>query len=261
MTRKPFAALPAIPALLLAAALLSGAAPADKPVVVCPLKPDPPPVIDGDRREWDALPGAMTVGDANLTWGRAQYRGEEDLSGTVMVCYDANYLYLLADVVDDKIVPTDGKSIFSCDHVELTFAPVYRDGMRGPRPADWRVIGFGPGSVELTGDPLSDFEPEAAGVFPPNLDTSGIDVGASITEEGYVLEARIPWKVLGVKGPVKPGMVFGIDVHLSDSDNAAVQESMTSLNPVPWKGRRQENILKMVLTGTDGKLPQPEPGR
>ena len=73
---------------------------------------------------------------------------------------------------------------------------------------------------------------------------------------GYVLEARIPWKVLGVRGPVKPGMVFGIDVHFSDSDNAAVQESMTSLNPIPWQGRRQENILKMVLTGTDGKLPR-----
>jgi hypothetical protein len=46
-----------------------------------------------------------------------------------------------------------------------------------------------------------------------------------------------------------------VDVHISDSDKDFVQEAMTSLNnTVPWKGRRQENILKMVLTGTDGKI-------
>lgn len=53
----------------------------------------------------------------------------------------------------------------------------------------------------------------------------------------------------------KAGMIFGVDVHISDSDKDFVQEAMTSLNnTVPWKGRRQENILKMVLTGTDGKI-------
>ena len=82
-----------------------------------------------------------------------------------------------------------------------------------------------------------------------------MDVGASITEDGYVLEARIPWKVLGIKGNVTAGMVFGVDVHISDSDKDFVQECMTSLNnTTPWKGRKQENIPKMVLTGTDGKI-------
>lgn len=227
---------------------------AKAPVVVCPLKPDPPPVPDGDRREWDTLPGALAVGDQNVTWGRAQYAGAEDLSGTVMLCYDANYLYLMAEVVDDKIVTAGGKGMFTADHVELTFAPHWRPGAKGPMPEDWRIIGFSPGSVEASGDPLSDLEPEAFLIAPPGIDWSGIDVGATMTEDGYILEARIPWRVLGVKLPVKPGMSFGVDVHLSDSDKGHVQESMTSLNPVPWQGRRQENILKMVLTGTDGKL-------
>ena len=83
-----------------------------------------------------------------------------------------------------------------------------------------------------------------------------MDVGSSITEDGYILEARIPWKVLGVAKTVQPGMAFGVDVHLSDSDSGKMQETMSSINfTTPWKGRQQENILKMVLTGTDGKLP------
>ena len=98
-------------------------------------------------------------------------------------------------------------------------------------------------------------EADATAAFPPDLDYSGIDVGSSITEDGYVLEARIPWKVLGIKQRVTAGMVFAVDVHISDSDKDFVQEAMTSLNnTTPWKGRRQENILKMVLTGTDGKI-------
>jgi len=251
-------ALPAIAALFCGMAVMAddaAAKPADKPpVIVCPLKPDPPPVPDGDRREWTHLPGAVAVTNQNATWGRPQYTGEDDLSGTVMLCYDANYLYLLAEVVDDKIVAAGGKGMFNADHVELTFAPQYKTGAKGPMPNDWRVIGFSPGSVETSGDPLSDLEPEAFLIMPANIDWSGIDVGATMTEDGYVLEARIPWKVLGVKNPVQPGMSFGVDVHLSDADKSPTQETMTSLNPVPWQGRRQENILKMTLTGTDGKL-------
>ena len=55
--------------------------------------------------------------------------------------------------------------------------------------------------------------------------------------------------------PPKPGQAFGFDIHLSDSDSGTTQETMTSLNPTPWAGRKQENILKLILTGTDGKLP------
>ena len=147
------------------------------------------------------------------------------------------------------------KNIFVSDHVELDFAPVYKDNAVGPRQDDWRILGFTPGTVESSGDPLADMEADAIAAFPDTLDYSGIDVGSSITEDGYIIEARIPWKTLGVKGNVTPGMVFGVDVHISDSDKDFVQEAMTSLNnTTPWKGRRQENILKMVLTGTDGKI-------
>lgn len=226
-----------------------------KPVIICPQKPDPPPVIDGDPSDWELVPCAITLDKSHVVWGQAQYKGEEDLSGTIRLSFDNNYLYLLAEVVDEAIKTASDKGMFVSDHVELDFAPVYKDNANGPRQKNWRVLGFSPGTVESSGDPLVDMEAEATAAFPEGLDYSGVDVGSSITEDGYVLEARIPWKVLGVKGAVTPGLVFGVDVHVSDSDKDFQQEAMTSLNnTTPWKGRRQENILKMVLTGTDGKI-------
>ena len=246
----------ALPAALLFTSADMLAAPAKaKPVIICPQKPDPPPVIDGDPADWELVPAAITLDKSHIVWGAHQWKGEDDLSGTVRLSFDENYLYLLVEVIDEVIKTASDKGIFVSDHVELDFAPVYNDKAQGPRLGNWRILGFTPGTVESSGDPLADMEADATAAFPPDLDYSGIDVGSSITEDGYVLEARIPWKVLGVKGRVTPGMVFGVDVHISDSDKDFVQEAMTSLNnTTPWKGRRQENILKMVLTGTDGKI-------
>lgn len=245
----------ALPAILLSPAAFHASPVKAKPVIICPQKPDPPPVIDGDPADWELVPGAITLDKSHIVWGKAQWKGEEDLSGTIKLCFDENYLYLLAEVVDEAIKTASDKNIFISDHVELDFAPVYKDNAQGPRQNNWRVLGFTPGTVESSGDPLADMEADAEAAFPAGLDYSGVDVGSSITEDGYILEARIPWKVLGIKGKAKAGMIFGVDVHISDSDKDFVQEAMTSLNnTVPWKGRRQENILKMVLTGTDAKI-------
>ena len=238
-------------------AALSGlsALAAERLAVACPLKPDPPPNIDGDSREWDHLPVEIMVGAANVTWGKAKWDGEDDLSGLVKLCHDANYLYVLAEVVDEKVTIAGGKDMFHCDHVEITFAPVFDPAGSGPMRPDWRIIGLCPGTMAPTGDIFSDIEPEAYLHHPINTDSSTIDVGAGPTENGFVLEARIPWKLLGVPRPPKPGQAFGFDIHLSDSDSGTTQETMTSLNPTPWAGRKQENILKLILTGTYGKLP------
>ena len=220
----------------------------------CPLKPDPPPVIDGDNREWELVPNAMTVQDKNVTWGRHNYKGDEDLSGTITLCYDQNYLYLLAEVVDDKLIVEDGK-IFITDHIELSFVPMFDASLNGVvDKTKLYVLGFSPGNFENTGDPLLDIEASGTMVFPIGAPWDGMDVEASMTEEGYLLEARIPWRILGVKSAdVKQGATFFIDVHLSDSDNGPTQETLTSLNPIKWAGRRWENLLKMTLVGTDGK--------
>ena len=221
---------------------------------LCPLKPDPPPVIDGDNREWELVPNTMPVQDKNVTWGRHNYKGEEDLSGSITLCCDQNYLYLLTEVVDDKLVVEDGK-IFITDHIEFSFVPMFDATKKGlvDRKMSY-ILGFSPGNFENTGDPLLDIEASGTMVSPIGAPWDGLEVESSLTEEGYILEARIPWRIIGVKpSEVKRGATFAIDVHLSDSDNGPTQETLTSLNPVKWAGRRWENMLKLTLVGTDGK--------
>ena len=225
-----------------------------RPEFCCPLKPDPPPVVDGDNREWELVPNVISIQDKNVTWGRHNYKGDEDLSGTITLCYDQNYLYLLVEVVDDKLVVEDGK-IFVTDHVELSFVPMFDASLKGVvDKTKLYVLGFSPGNFENTGDPLLDIEASGTMVFPIGAPWDGMDVESSMTEEGYLLEARIPWRILGVKpAEVKQGATFCLDVHISDSDNGPTQETLTSLNPIKWAGRRWENLLKMTLVGTDGK--------
>ena len=240
------------------AAVSSAAAGEKRPVrieLLCPRKPDPPPVIDGDDREWKLVPNEIAVEDANVTYGRQHFRGEDDLSGTVKLCYDDNYLYLLASVVDEKIVVVDGK-IFQTDHIELTLVPRFDEKKTGPVSQESLFIfGFTPGSPDKVGDPLLDIDASANMAFPPGKPWDGVDTEATMTEDGYLLEARIPWRVFGLKSSdIKEGAVMGVDVHFSDSDNSPTQEKMTSLNSnVPWRGRRWENLLKMTLVGTDGR--------
>ncbi len=225
-------------------------------VYVCTLKPDPPPVPDGDPGEWNTISTEYQMLDKNTAWGRDEYDGESDLSGTIKLCYDANYLYILADVVDDVLVFKSGVQMLNADHIELDFVPVLEDEARGsiPMNAEMRVIGMTPCAVEKTIDAQQVMENVALLAGPVGIDMSGIGVGGSMTEDGYILEARIPWRVLGIQqNRVKRGEVFGIEVHISDFDTGKRQETMTTLDGREWKGRRYEQIPKFILGGTDGK--------
>ena len=142
--------LSALPAALLFTSADMLAAPAQaKPVIICPQKPDPPPVIDGDPADWELVPAAITLDKSHIVWGAHQWKGEDDLSGTVRLSFDENYLYLLVEVIDEVIKTASDKGIFVSDHVELDFAPVYKDNAKVPvwatggfwvlRPAQWKA--------------------------------------------------------------------------------------------------------------------------
>jgi hypothetical protein len=71
---------------------------------------------------------------------------------------------------------------------------------------------------------------------------AGVTLKAVRTDEGYDLEARIPWSALGGVTPAE-GSSFGFALSLSDNDRAgqALQQSMVSTvrgrmltNPTTW---------------------------
>lgn len=222
--------------------------------LICPLKPDPPPLIDGNPKEWQSLPGTIEINGEQVRWGKAKWKNEEDLSGIVNLCWDENYFYVLAQVTDDKVMVTkSGKFLFRTDHIELDIDPVRTPDCKGPFTNKQFIVGVSPGNMEKSGDAMQDSEPEFYIYCPDNLKLApGIDVASSSTETGYLIEVRIPWKLLGIK-PAK-GKIIGLDVHFSDSDNTDDQEKMTSLYPANWQGRKRENMLPVTLTGTQGKF-------
>ena len=127
------------------------------------------------------------------------------------------------------------------DHVEVYVDAQYKPGVHGD---------FGPGQYQIGLLPSPPFtEPsEAIGALPINLDASSVRVASAKTENGYACEASVPWKLLGVKP--EQGVLVGIDVSLSDTDQDGSQDSMTSLVPGPWACGRREHLVPLKLSGT-----------
>jgi Carbohydrate family 9 binding domain-like len=226
------------------------------PVVLCPLKPDPPPVVDGSITEWFTLPGGTEVTEKDIKYGKKKWKNEDDLSGNFKFCWDKNYLYFMAEVVDDKFrYENIGKHMFRNDYVMLDIDPHWEPGVKGTFTNKQFQIGFGAGNMENTGDPLFDVLPEVYVYHPKKLKGEvNIDVAAKKTEDGYVIETRIPWKFLGVKAV--QGMTIGVDVHLSDSDDSNDQETMSYLYPHKdsrVRLRRRDKLVPVKLGNTSGK--------
>lgn len=220
--------------------------------VPCLLKPDPPPTMDGSLGEWYRSPCPIVVGGDQVTYNKAKWKDEDDLSGTLWLYWDENYLYLAAEVNDDKFIQDQsGDKIWYGDHIEFFLDPKYAPGVKGHFGEEQFHIGFSPGNLAKTGDPLFDLPPEVCIANPPGMSPEGIRLAAVRTEKGYNLEAAIPWKLLKVKP--KQGMILGLDFSLSDSDNPGSQDKMTSLVSGPWQVEQREHLVPMKLCDTQGK--------
>ena len=225
------------------------AAPAE---IACPQKPDPPPQMDNSLNEWYANPAPIKIGGDQMAYSKAKWKGDKDLSGTLWFYWDANYLYVAADVIDDRFIQTNsGGKIWYGDHLELYIDTVWKPGVKGSFGKGQFQFGFSPGNLRYTGDILLDLPPEVVVAVPVNLNAKTVKIAAFKTEEGYAVEAAIPWKLMGVK-PVK-GMTLGVDLCISDTDNNNSQDTMSSLVPGPWAGQKREHLVPMRLGDSQGK--------
>jgi len=222
-------------------------APADEAVVL-PLIEDPSPVIDGDLSDWTARDrGALLAIDRpeQVTYGRGAWKGVEDLGGWARLGHDRRYLFVAAHVVDNVVSQErSGHDLWRGDHVIL-FLDFVRSGQ-------WRRIlqlGLSPGSLAPDGP-----GPEAVIWRPEGLSAEGIVVAARKTEDGYEIEAAIPWKTLGVE-PVKY-QTFAFDLAFSDCDRTPnVQETCMSFGTSPWNTRDPKRLLFAGLGDRAGFIP------
>jgi len=201
-----------------------------------------PPMIDGDLGEWGPLANTADV----VVYGAGQWSGATDLSATFSLGWDSDNLYLAVSVRDDVHSQQQiGERIFRGDSVEfLLDGALQADGQHDKLSGDDYQIGLSPGDLTaatVAAQAYLWFPSGQAGSLP------AAQLAASATMDGYVLEAAVPWALLGVE-PAS-GEVYGFVLSVSDNDLSGVstQQSMVSsiagrvlTDPTTWGQMRLE---------------------
>jgi hypothetical protein len=194
-----------------------------------------PPTIDGDLSEW-----VSTTYTVNQLASQASddWTGESDLSAIYFIGWDANYLYVAVRRTDDKFVQISwGRYMYRGDDIEIQLdTDLAGDFYTTAMSSDDYQIGLSPGNFGSLGM-------EAYRWYPRYLESwlYSVVVEAKLINEGYDLEAKIPWSVFNVNPA--GGSRFGFALSLSDNDIAgsSIQQSMVSSvntrllsNPTTW---------------------------
>jgi hypothetical protein len=133
--------------------------------------------------------------------------GESDLGGGWRATWDADALYLLADVADDER-SVDSEAFWQDDSVE-----VYVDGDNSKRPNydgenDFQIV-------------FRRSDSNVSGTVPNDI---GDDFAWQETDDGYHLEAALPWSALAPNQTIEAGHVIGFDCHVNDDDDGGERD-------------------------------------
>jgi hypothetical protein len=180
--------------------------------------------LDGRLAEWTG-PGVPVT---TPTFGAERWNGQRDLSGEVWAAWDEQFLYLAVKVIDDTLVQTQREwEVFRGDSVELWLdADLAGDFDEDKGNADDWHFGFSPGNFD-------DLRPEGV-IYLPFRDRTlhaALRVRALPSPDGYTLEARIPWEIVGVEP--RAGAVFGYDVDITDNDLSGTAEEQSHVSTSP----------------------------
>lgn len=240
--------------LALLSLLLGLHAQVQEPVRVIPLKPDPPIAVDGNLDEWATVPGAIEVrGKEHATHNDSTWRGPEDLGATVRLAWRNEGLFLAADITDDLVLQMQrDEKLYQGDHVEW-FIDVTPDSepTRSSFGKGQFQFAFSPGNFKTTGDPLVDIKPEMYCYKPKGMAMTGVKYTALRTPTGWLMEAMVPFSLLGITPAAN--LPLGCEVAISDSDSTEpAQETYMTIGTKPWVYNRLRVPL-MVLGDVAGK--------
>lgn len=183
---------------------------------------DEKPTLDGSFDEWTLDKYRIE----NVVAGAANWQNANDLSARLMLGWDENNLYLAARVLDDQYAQhAQGDQIFKGDSLEILIdTDVSGDYYLHALNGDDYQLGISPGSPN-PGD-----NPQAYLWFPKGIagGRQKVKVGAMRVDDGYRIEASIPWDTFGIDP--SSGEHFGFAFSVSDNDKPGenVQQSMVS---------------------------------
>lgn len=222
---------------------------AEPPTVADPI--GTPLAIDGNDDDWDSR---FLYPSEHQVFGADTIEGDDDLDGLWRVAWDDEFLYLFAEVIDDELVQVNtGTSLFRGDAVATYFDSDLSDDAPGAQLSDDDFAFFfsaasGQDWVRLV--PTSD----GGGFGADGAITSDRDLAARVDngfDDGYNVEVRIPWRLLGVSDP-QPGQQFRMTLDVSDNDTPGTsqQEAMIS-NSVGRTAARQAfpEVWELMVLG------------
>jgi hypothetical protein len=161
-----------------------------------------------------------------------------DASGQFRVLYDADNLYALVDINDEKLF-NDSSSAYLDDSVEFY---VDGDNTKGVAPLSGhsRQYTFGWTATDIQGT---------------NTDTTGVGVAQMNTPTGWRIEIKLPWlAVVGGGAPI--GKLIGVDCFYNDDDDGAdtreAQIAWHSISGDDWQIPRDWGTALVAASQTAG---------
>ena len=196
------------------------------------------PVIDGDLSDMESFPRAE-ISHEDQWWRRAP-ESDSDASAVFHVAYDKQNLYVGIRVRDDAVIcniaPDDIRAQLRSDAVGITVDPsgTSRDTSTVLQAAAFpcTTAGFGARGFR-DADANQGLMEETA---------PGMEVASIRTEDGYTLEAKIPWAVMPHQP--SPGDEIGLNVIIYDGDQqdarvgANISESGLGWAAFRWGGKQ-----------------------
>lgn len=193
-----------------------------------------PPVLDGMLDDWRSDPIDITA----AVFGDEYWEGPTDLSAKAFGGWDDENLYLGVRVVDDVFSqPSRGEELYLGDSLEVQLdTQLEEDWDTDSYSADDWQIGLSPGDFAGQG-------PEAHIWRPADHPAAGIRLSARLLDDGYILEAAIPWTAIDVDANRVRSV--GLALNVSDNDVAApAQLTMISSSPArSWADPRSFGTL------------------
>lgn len=188
--------------------------------------------IDGAADDWD-LTGTAAVTDSedqnNIIIQGTPWEGHHDCSAMVHACWDETNLYVLAKVRDEKVMMDeaikkkniDNKNwLYESDCLELFFdADLMKDFNMARKNSDDFQFLFAPSLKEGPAEPQTLLTGgQDMSVMIHKLSSGGaVQAVSFLTNDGYLLEIKIPWQVFGEAGLDKRKMI-GFNFAVDDDD-------------------------------------------
>ena len=202
-----------------------------------------PPVIDGDGT--DAVWGTMTAMELLRDNGSAGVSDAADFSGTVKAMWDADYIYVLLEVLDDTL-DTESNNPWERDHYSVYF------DLNNHKSTSYLLDAVAPmDSVQFMLEKIWSVEGDLT------LEDTSMIWGMDFVEmidsgTGYTVEMAIPLNLIGVD--LAAGDIIGFDAKIGDNDADGSLDGKYSLYQTMDEGWQNPSYIGTAKLEADGSF-------